>query len=81
VQIAERHYVNVVRGIPKERAHGVPHLGHVRSCERKLHRLADGALPPDELAVLDELLPRRRDTKRTFAGSSQAQRDRIPFDD
>jgi anti-sigma factor RsiW len=25
--------------------------------ERKLHRLADGALPPDELEVLDELLP------------------------
>lgn len=24
---------------------------------RKLHRLADGALPPEELAELDELLP------------------------
>ena len=27
------------------------------AAERKLHRLADGALPPDELEVLDELLP------------------------
>lgn len=27
------------------------------AAERKLHRLADGALPSDELAALDELVP------------------------